>query len=82
MTAFTNEELSILHTILEGHAEVLADGGDQAEANRLLVMVNDAPVISSDDAEWLIDDLQDFDDEPGAVTLMAKLTHLLKAERK
>jgi hypothetical protein len=81
MTAFTNEELSILHSLLEGHAEVAADGGDHARADHLTAMICDAPVISPADAEWLIDDLEDLDDEPGAVTLMAKLAHLLKAKK-
>lgn len=80
-TTYTPEELSWLHTILEGRAEVAADDGDQAEADRLGAMVNDAPVISNDDAEWLIEHLQDFDDEPAAMTLRAKLAALIEAGR-
>jgi hypothetical protein len=81
MTTFTNEELGWLHTLLEGHAEVAADNGDQIEAARLSAMVNDAPVISSADAEWMVEDLQDYDDEPDAISLRAKLAALIAAYR-
>jgi hypothetical protein len=77
MTAYTHEELSWLHTILEGHAEVAPDDGDEAEAQRLQAMICDNPIISRDDAEWLIDDLEDFEDEPGADSLRRKLALII-----
>jgi hypothetical protein len=82
MTTFTNEELGWLHTLLEGHAEVAADDGDTAESDRLSSLISDHPVISPADAEWLIDDLEDFDDEPSAVTLRDKLALIIAAHRE
>ena len=38
-------------------------------------------MISPADAEWLVEDLQDYDDEPGAVSLCAKLAALIAAYR-
>ena len=81
MSAFTHDELSWLHTLLEGHAEVAADDGDQAESDRLSAMICDDPVISPADAEWLIDDLEDFDDEPSAAALRDKLALIVAAHR-
>ena len=73
MTTFTNEELGWLHTLLEGHAEVAADDGDTAESDRLSSMVCDNPVISPADAEWMVEDLQDYDDEPRSSACATKL---------
>jgi hypothetical protein len=81
MTAYTAEELSWLHTILEGHAEVALDNGDDAEAERMSAMICDDPVISALDAEWLIEDLQDFEDEPAADSLRRKLAALIEAQK-
>lgn len=83
--AFTPGELSFLHTILEGRAEVLADQGDHTGEQRLTAMVNDDPVISSEEAEILLEHAQDFDDyddDEDAVaikSLRAKLAALIEA---
>lgn len=79
--SYTPDELSLLHTILEGHAEVRADDGDDAEAARLLDMVCDDPDIGADDAEWIITDAQDFDDEPGQDGLRDKMAQIIEAAR-
>jgi hypothetical protein len=79
--AFTPEELEFLHTTLEDRAEVCADEGDYSEAGRINALVTDAPVIPGGDAEWLVEYLQGWDDEPAAVTLRAKLAALIQAYR-
>ena len=63
--------------MLEGHAEVLGDDGNTTEEDRLLAMVNDHPVISREDAEWLVEVLQDQDDDMDAMSLRDKLATLL-----
>ena len=73
----TSEELSVLHGVLEGHAEVLGDDGNTVEEARLLAMVNDHPDISANDAEWLVEVLQDQDDDMDAMSLRDKLAALL-----
>lgn len=82
--AFTPDELSWLHTILEGRAEVIADDsdGDTAEADRVAAMINDNPVISAGDADWILEHAQDFDDEPAVVTLREKLAALIEAYKE
>jgi hypothetical protein len=77
--AYTPDELSWLHTLLEGHAEVAADQGDRVWADHLLAMVCDDPVISPADAEWLVEELQDWDDEPGAISLRDKIAALIES---
>jgi hypothetical protein len=74
----TPAELSVLHGVLEGHAEVLGDDGNHVEEDRLLAMVNDHPIISKEDAEWLVEVLQNQDDDMDAMSLRNKLATLLR----
>jgi hypothetical protein len=84
MTTFTEDELSWLHTFLEGYIEVIEEEGSThiAEAARLQTLICDNPQISREDAEWLLEFAQDTDDdEPGITTLRAKLAALIEAAK-
>ena len=81
--ALTTEELNYLRTLFEARAEVeeQSDEVNQVELDRLNAMINDNPVISSDDAEWMVEHLQDFVEDDGqvAVNLRVKMVNLIAA---
>ena len=81
--ALTTEELNYLRTLFEARAEVeeQSDEVNQVELDRLNAMINDNPVISSDDAEWMVEHLQDFVEDDGqvAVNLRIKMVNLIAA---